>query len=309
MRLFLDGVTGFVGSHVARAALARSWEVAGLARPGSDRRRIADIAARLRIIEGRLETPDAWRRALAAFRPDAALQLAWDVTPGRYLADPGNVACVSNALGWLAAVVEAGTSRIVMVGTSLEYARSDRPLAESAPLAPESRYARCKHELRIAAEAIAARLGASFAWARLFHLYGPHEDPRRVVPYVIRSLLAGDTAKVSSGRQVCDYLHVEDAAAALVAVVEADLRGPVNVASGVPIAVRDLITTIADRLGLPDRIAWGLVGPAANMPSYLVADVTRLRSATGWSPRWSLGEGIDQTIRWWREQSSAPGGA
>lgn len=114
---------------------------------------------------------------------------------------------------------------------------------------------------------------------------------------MVDALLKGESARVTTGEQIRDFLHVADAAEALVHVLESDLRGPVNVASGRPVAVREIVATIARILGKEDRVAWGAVEARPNDPSFICADVTKLRS-TGFRPRYDLESGLEATIGW-----------
>lgn len=300
MIAFLDGATGFVGRNVAHELVARGYDVVALVRPGSPRR--ASLSRRVRCLEGALEQPHGWRRELAPLAPDVAIHLAWDVTPGAYLHSDRNAACAENSRQWLDAVAAAGCRRWVMIGTCLEYAAADQPLSEEDTLAPATEYARCKDAVRRAAEALAGRVGATLSWCRLFQLYGPGEDARRLVPQVVRGLLADERVAVSSGEQMCDFLHVEDAGAAIARVASLPVAGPINVASGRAISVRAVIARIARELHRLDRVGWGERPTAPGMPRYLAARVRRLRGELGWRPRWSLAGGLRQTIGWWRER-------
>src|SRR5204862_6165408 len=107
--------------------------------------------------------------------------------------------------------------------------------------------------------AAAAANGVSTAWGRLFSVYGPHEHPKRLVPSVIRSLLAGEPAACSHGTQIRDYLFAQDAADALITLLESDITGPLNLASGQPIALRDIVQCLGTLLGRPDLIRLGAI--------------------------------------------------
>ena len=93
-------------------------------------------------------------------------------------------------------------------------------------------------------EQIGALTGMSTVWARLFYLYGPGEDPRRLVASIIRSLLRSESVAISPGEQVRDFLHVDDVAAAIAHIAEGELTGPVNVGSGIPVTVAHLARTV-----------------------------------------------------------------
>jgi nucleoside-diphosphate-sugar epimerase len=300
MRVLLTGVTGFIGSHVARLLVREGCDVIGLVRPGTDRRRIAEIARRIRLLEGDLFAPQELQAPLHDVAPDLCLHLAWYAVPGRYLQAPENVECVAGSMVLLRALAAAGCRRVVMVGTCFEYDTDAGYLAESSPTRPRSLYAACKLALCLMARQFAGSTGQSLAWARLFYQYGPGEDDRRLVPLVIRHLLEGLPCPLTHGEQIRDFLHVEDVAGALWAIARSDLEGPVNIGSARPVAVADVAREIGMRLQCPELIRLGAIPAPAGDPPFVCANTDRLRSATTWRPRYSLSDGLCQTIEWWK---------
>ena len=141
-------------------------------------------------------------------------------------------------------------------------------------------------------------------WARLVYLYGPMEDARRLVPSVVRALLAGEPAAISPGQQVRDFLHVEDVAAALATLGQQNLDGVFNIGSGEPITVAEVALTLGRLCGRESLVRIGARPYASGDPMYVCADNARLRS-TGWRPAYNLEAGLADSVRWWRDR--APG--
>jgi nucleoside-diphosphate-sugar epimerase len=168
------------------------------------------------------------------------------------------------------------------------------------PLAPATLYGVSKHSLQLMLTAFSNQTTLSSAWGRIFYLFGPYEHPERLVGYVIRSLLQGRPARCSRGDQIRDFLYVEDVAEAFVALLESAVSGPVNIASGKPVALREVIDTIAETLNRPHLIQLGALPDRENEPPLLVADVRRLRDEVGWRPRYDLEQGMLRTIEWWK---------
>jgi len=152
-------------------------------------------------------------------------------------------------------------------------------------------------------DAFAKQTGISAAWGRIFWLYGPHEREERLVASLIQSLLRGSSAACSHGNQIRDFLFVQDVADAFASLVESKTVGPVNIGSGIPVAVKDIIHKIGVKTGRGDLIQMGVLPVRANDPARLVADVTILRQEVGWAPKYDLDEGLDETIKWWKHQS------
>jgi nucleoside-diphosphate-sugar epimerase len=150
-------------------------------------------------------------------------------------------------------------------------------------------------------EAAAAGLNLSAAWGRIFFLYGPHEHPARLVPHVIRGLLRREPVACTEGTQIRDYLYVRDVASAFVSLLDSDVTGAVNISSGQSLEVREIIYQIADQLDGRELVRLGALPAAGDEPPLLVGDTLRLKREVGWTPGYSLSDGLAETIQWWRE--------
>lgn len=301
MNVLLTGATGFIGSHVARALLESGNEVRAVVRSGSDRRRIEDIQSSLSFAEADLFDEEA-DLATIAKGTDACIHAAWYAEPGKYYHSKKNIDCVTGSLRLLEALAGAGCRRAVFIGTCFEYDFESGYLPEDARLDPDTLYAASKSSTAFLGAQLAKQLDVPFTWARLFYQYGPHEDERRLIPYVIRTLLDGNPAEVTTGRQVRDFMHVADVAAALVHVMESDLDGVVNIGSGEPVTVREIVSTIAGILEKEDLVRFGARPDNPTDPPFICANNERLRS-TGWTPSYRLRDGLEETIAWWRESA------
>jgi len=113
-------------------------------------------------------------------------------------------------------------------------------------------------------------------------------------------LLKGEPACCTDGRQMRDFLYVKDVAAAFVSLLESNISGPINIASGLPIAIKDIILDIAKKINRSDLVRLGALMRPPDDPPLLVADTTRLKNELGWSPQYALNKGLDETISWWR---------
>jgi nucleoside-diphosphate-sugar epimerase len=303
LKFLLTGASGFVGAHVARALLALGHSVRASVRDGSARDAVADVAERIEWVAGDLFAPEARLSELTA-GVDACVHLAWYAVPGQYLASPENLRCVSGSLRLLEALGRAGCRRAVFVGSCFEYAFGPEPLREGDPPGPLSLYAAAKLSTRYLGEQLALVHGVEFAWARLFYLYGPFEDRRRLVPSVMEKLMRGESVDVTRGTQVRDFLHVEDVASALVAVALGSLTGVVNVGSARPVTVRDVVATLESLLARPGLVRFGARPENPTDPPYVCADHKKLVEGTGWSPRYDLESGLRHTVEWARAHAA-----
>ncbi len=298
-RALVTGATGFIGRHTLTRLVERGFEVHAVARSAPSDRSEATWH------ETDLLEPGAPQRLVRASRPSHLLHLAWFATPGEFWSSPENHRWVEASTDLVRAFAAAGGERVVVAGTCAEYDWGSGLCVEGeTPLEPATLYGRCKHLLHERTEQITREAGIAAVWGRGFFVYGPGEHPSRLVASVIRSLLRGEEARCTSGYQVRDFLHVEDVADAFVALFDSRAAGAINIASGTPTRVRDLVELIAHAVGRRELLRFGAVPKPPGEPSVLVADVRRLRDELGWVPRFSLEEGVMQTVEWWRREGA-----
>jgi nucleoside-diphosphate-sugar epimerase len=303
LRVFLTGGAGFIGSHVARVLVGKGHDVSVAVRETTDCWRIRDLVPRLRLLPCDLERPETVTEQVKAVRPELAIHLAWYAVPGHYLTAPENSGMLCASIHLASELAAVGCGRFVGVGTCFEYDTALGYLSESSAIRPGSLYAATKVALHTVLEQLGALSGMEVAWARLFYQFGPFEDERRLVPSVVRSLLRDEQVKVTTGEQYRDYLHVEDVGAAIAAVAESDLTGPVNIGSGQPRQIREIVATIGRLLGREPLIRFGALPPRPSDPIFVCANATRLREGTTWTPRFAeLEPALQHTIDWWRRQ-------
>jgi nucleoside-diphosphate-sugar epimerase len=295
----LTGASGFVGRQVLSSLVGAGDDVHAVARRrGADLEEVSWHEADL------LESAEV----VAEVEPEILVHLAWYAVPGKFWSSIENVRWVEASLALLRAFAATGGRRAVIAGTCAEYEWStELDLDErTSRLVPATLYGVCKDALRRVAAAYAEEVRVELAWARLFFLYGPGEDPARLVPAVIRSLLASERIATTSGEQVRDFMHVEDAGAAIAALAHCQATGPVNVASGRGVAVAELLDRIGTLTGAAELIDRGGRPAAALQPPRVVASVGRLADEVGYRPAIDLPEGLAATVEWWRGRRESP---
>jgi nucleoside-diphosphate-sugar epimerase len=297
-KVLITGATGFVGRHCLAPLLCHAGEVHAVARSAAALDTAGLHLHAIDLLDARQVTA-----LIAKVKPSHLLHLAWITTPGTYWTSARNLDWLEASLHLVRRFVENGGRRAVLAGSCAEYDWTAGHCHETAtPLRPASLYGVCKNALRDKLNEFAQQAELSWGWGRLFFLYGPHEHPRRLVASVIRSLLAGVPARCSSGTQQRDVLHVRDAAEGLVALLRSDVSGAVNIASGEAVPVGKIIERIAEVIGRPELVRKGAVPAAADEPPLVVADVRRLCDEVRWSRRYSLEQGLADTIDWWRSR-------
>jgi len=299
-RVLVTGAAGFVGRHCLPILLAQGFVV-----------HAADIIVPADRPDGVLwhdvDLLNAQKAGelMAAIRPTHLLHFAWYVEPGDYWTSPENLRWLESSLHLLRCFRAAGGERVVMAGTCMEYDLKSGFCSEfTTPLAPSSLYGTCKNALQNVLRDFARETNLSSAWGRIFFLYGPYENPQRLVSSVILNLTRNKMALCTHGDQIRDFLYVKDVASAFVSLLKSDVKGPVNIASGRPKALKEIIWSIADRMGKSKLIRLGALPEKANEPPRIVGDTGRLSNEVLWKAQYDIESGILETIDWWQERLS-----
>jgi nucleoside-diphosphate-sugar epimerase len=306
VRALVTGAAGFIGAQVVRQLIHDGWDVVALVRPRTRMDRLAEVGSSFQRVECDLADTAKLTAELRAAPPELCLHLAWYVAPDVHEA-AANFDCVTHGTSLLRMLDAIGCPRSVFVGTYLEYDLALGDLTEETPLRPQNLYAACKHALHTMAESYCRMRGRSFVWARLFNNYGPGEYDGPLVSHIIRRLLDGEPCALTSGEHHRDYLHVEDTARALCALARSSFEGAVNVSSGEEVSIATIARTIGELTGRSDLLRFGAYPAAAHHAARIRGDVTRLRQAVGFQPRYSLRDGLAQTVAWY--QASRPSAA
>lgn len=300
MKAFITGATGFIGAQTVRSCLDAGWDVVAMVRPTSDCSRLSGVEHKITTVDGDLSDFDDALVDLGDYKPDVCIHHAWYAEPGKYPHAIENLESLAGTLRLVTKLPDVGCTRFVGIGTCFEYDFDRGWMREDTPAKPASLYAATKNACCVALPKVAEKVGVTPTWVRLFYQYGPFEDHRRLVASVIGSLLRGDVVDTTEGGQVRDFLHVRDVGNAIQAITEAGLEGIVNVGSGIPVTVRQIVETIGTRLGRLDLVNFGARPYNPTDPPFVVANSTRLKTETSWKQQYGLEDGLAESIAWWQ---------
>ena len=292
MKVIVTGATGFIGNHVTDLLYRDGWNVLAVARS----------AQKSNVQELDLMDKERTKGVLKEFKPDYLLHLAWNVESG-YENSPDNLSWLISSLELLKSFYECGGSRAVFAGSCFEYDWRYGYLSEEfTPLVPNSFYGVSKKNLYEAASAYALRVGLSFAWGRVFFLYGEGEKDDRLIPYIIRSVLSGVSPSIRQPSLVRDYMHVKDVASAFIKLLSSNYNGALNIASGEGVKLGEISGMIARIVG---RKITDVLPVPFSLEEYplVVGNIRRLYEELSFKPQMCLFDGLEMTVKGYKGKS------
>jgi nucleoside-diphosphate-sugar epimerase len=256
-RVLVTGATGFVGRQVLGYLAMQDVYLTVIVRDSKKSLFTNNPAVQnvITTVDLFAETAEWWANILQGI--DTVIHIAWYAEPGLYLNSSNNLDCLQGTLSMAKGAAQAGVRRFVGVGTCFEYDLSYGMLSTDTPLKPLTPYAGAKASAYMALSQLFPAHGVEFVWCRLFYLHGMGEDSRRLVPYLREKLAAGESAELTSGNQIRDFIDVSEAGRLIGEVALGVVQGPVNICSGIPITVKQLAENIADEYGRRDLLKFG----------------------------------------------------
>ena len=293
----ITGATGFIGSHLAARLCQLGAQVHGMARSQHDL-----VHPRYHLHALDLRDYAAVKTKIKAIAPDYVFHLAGHVTGASDLQHviPAFESNLASSVHVLTACADTGTGakRVILTGSLVE------PSPGELETVPSSAYAAAKWASASYARMFHALYGLPTNIARVFMVYGPAQrDETKLVPYVVHSLLLGETPKITSGQRQIDWVYVADVVEGFLAIASTSgIEGQsVDLGSGQVISTRDLVLKIAGLIGGSASPQFGAL-PDRPMEPRRTADIARSFDQTGWRPGISLDQGLPMVIAYYREK-------
>jgi dTDP-glucose 4,6-dehydratase len=324
MRVLVTGGAGFIGSAVCHALLTRGAFLVNVDKLtyAANPRSLEAIAREERYAFERLDICDraAMDAVLAKHQPTAVLHLAAESHVDRSIT--GAAAFIDTNISGTYQLLEAARQywaslaparregfRFVHVSTDEVYGSlgADGRFHEDTPYRPSSPYSASKAASDHLAQAWHRTYGLPVIVSNCSNNYGPRQFPEKLIPLTILKAVAGEALPVyGDGSNVRDWLHVEDHAAGLIALVERGRPGERYNFGGeserTNLAVVEHICAIVDGLVPAARPRRELISFVTDRPGHdqrYAIDATKVQRELGWKPRRRFEAGLEQTVRWY----------
>jgi UDP-glucose 4-epimerase len=307
-RALVTGAAGFVGACLARRLIAEGHHVELVVRSGSDQWRLQGVAAETAVHQADLRDQRGTQAIVDRARPEWIFHLAahgaysWQ-TDARGIFE-------TNALGTLnlaQACVDRGFEAFVHAGSSSEYGLKDHAPTEDEAPEPNSDYAVAKVTATLLCRHLAAQHGLHLATLRLYSVYGPWEDPRRLIPTLVAHGLRGELPPLVGPDTARDFVHVEDVCDAFLLAAATAVPGSsgiYNVGSGTQTSLRRVVELVRRVLDVSAVPQWGSHEPRPWDTGVWVADPGKIDRELGWKPKRDLESGLGNMAAWLGENTA-----
>lgn len=304
MKVFITGISGFVGANLARRLLSLGHEVHGIVRLDKDPWRLMDISDDMALHRQDLLDRDKLHETLMTERPDVLYHLAvYGAYPSQKDANLILRTAVMGTLDILIAAKAAGVGIVVNTGSSSEYGTKDHPMREDEIVEPSSCYAVGKVAATHLGQYMARAEKLPVITMRPFSVYGPYEEPGRLVPTVIGKALDNEDMPLADPTTARDFIYVDDVVEGLIAAsARADLSGEVfNLGSGRQEKLESIVEAVMRATGSTSNLLWGAYPPGPFDTSVWVADMSKAKEKLSYQARTPLSEGLSKTVEWFRK--------
>jgi UDP-glucose 4-epimerase len=300
-RCLITGASGFVGANLARRLLGDGHETHVFLRPEHQPWRLREIAPQLRAHPIDLTNQEQVRQSVRRIQPDWVFHLA---AYGAYPSQTGFARMADiNLMGTVSlldACSETGVEAFLYTGSSSEYGYKDHPPHEDELLEPNSHYAITKAAATHYCQFAARKTGIKAIAVRLYSIYGPYEEPTRLIPTLIACGLQGNLPPLVSPTTGRDFVYVDDAVDALVCLAQTSVKpGSVyNLCTGVQTSLASVVEIARKLMGITVEPVWSSMERRSWDTDIWVGSPDTLENDTGWRSRIDFATGLQRTIEW-----------
>jgi UDP-glucose 4-epimerase len=300
--VLITGGAGFIGSALVDRLLAAGGEVHVLDDLSFGRREMARVPDH-RFHQVDIRDRAAVREVIDRVRPQEVLHLAAIHFIPYCNQHPAEAADI-NINGTIhvldACASTPGVRQVFVASTAAVYPIVDGPIAEDHATGPVDIYGTTKLASERIADAFQARTGIPTIVGRFFNAFGPNETNAHLIPEIQRQVLEGArTLRLGNLDPKRDFIHTEDMARAMEALLSAGVRGfdVFNIGRGIEYSVREIVQAFERQLGEPLTIEVDPARVRRVERMHLLADVSKLKRVTGWEPRWGIDEGVATLLK------------
>lgn len=301
-RSVVTGGTGFVAANLVRRLLVDGGHVVATVQRGADSWRLEDVRGDVELVDLDIRDADAVDAVVSTTAPETIFHLAangaYSWQQERALIFETNV---NGTLNVLESAARHDVASVVVAGSSSEYGFQDHAPAESEAPLPNSDYAAAKAAATLYANYFGRTQGIDTTVLRLYSVYGPWEDPRRLIPALVSAALEGKLPPLADGGIARDFVYVDDVCEAFVRAAgrrEPGAGAIFNVGSGRQTRLADIVEVVRTLFGISAEPEWNSMAPRSWDTDVWVSDPSLIEARLGWKATTPLEDGLAATARW-----------
>jgi UDP-glucose 4-epimerase len=304
--ILISGISGFVASHLAEALLEKGFDVYGTVRVVYTLR-LTEVPEGAHMIHADLLDLHSLKKAIRLAQPDYIYHLA-ACSPVKYSFGNPLLYVNTNFVGTcnlVEAVLETSVKRLIVASSAEIYGeQGDKLLTEDdPPSAKNTPYGVTKIATDFWIRMAGDVYGLPYTLNRSTNMYGPRTR-QRVVEKIIESMLTKNEVTMDGRPDIIrDFMYVKDGVQAYMACMDPKAENQVfNFSTGVGTSVEELVNLCRDIIGFKGKIAFA-TSPRPTDPSKIVLSYEKAKRILGWEPKYTLKQGLTETINWWRTQA------
>lgn len=318
-KVAITGVTGFIGSHLAKRLVDLGYSVYGIVRACASRslEPVKGILNDITLLTADITDFMSISQALRTADPDYICHVA-ALTPVRlsferpFSYEKANYLGTMNVVHAMIKLPDYKERKLIAASTAEVYGfhTGGEPLTEDAPFKPSSPYAVSKAAADIYLRMAAPVYGLNAVVLRPANSYGRKFETGFIIEYLITSMLKGEKIYIGAPESIRQYIYVDDHVNAYILAMEKGRKGQAyNIGGGRGVKNRDLAEKIVEKIGYDkDKIVFGAyppgypLRPVVSDQPYIILESTRAKQELNWSPQVDLDKGLERTIEYWKSK-------
>lgn len=302
----MTGGAGFIGANLVSKFLDLKYNVNLIVKDSTNLFRLKNIIQKINLHKIDLLDKDGLKIVAEKINPSIIIHLA---TYSAYQDQKAFLEMVQvnvqGALNLLLATKDIDYDIFINTGSSSEYGIKAKPMKEDDSLEPISFYAATKASATLLCKAFATQYKKPIVTLRLFSVYGPLEQKKRLIPTIVKAVIENKPIKLTYGVQRRDFIYVDDVIDIYIKTIS---QGPklagqiLNMGTGIEYTNDEVVETLFKITGKKVKIEKGAYPKRLWDTSHWVADTSKTRKLLNWTPKFTLEQGLKKTYRWYRNQ-------
>ncbi len=296
----VTGGNGFIGSHLVRELLIQEYKPILLVRKNAQLDRLKNLSP-VKIIKTSNYLDKEVIKKLKSLNPLSFIHCAWSGVLGKERNNKNQKNNLALSINSVKLAKKVGCYKWIGLGSHAEYGQQKFKTNESIKCNPTTLYGKYKLESGKKCLGLSKKLNIEGKWVRIYNTYGPLDNESWLIPYLIKSLLKNETPELTNCEQLWDYLHIEDAAKAIIELKKSSAIGIFNLGSSKSRKLKDYVSIICEEINKNIKPKFGKVPYRKDQIMTLYPDITKIQKETNWSPKIEFKCGIKKLLEHYHE--------